>query len=230
MTEIFNIRHEVDLSEYTSVVDNGGNLTQSTAAALAGSAGGMQGVIVDTGSMYGAISFPQLTSGKGRARFYIDPNSLVMATSDRFNVLIVQQSTASRFFIELNYDGSNYEVRARQRRDDNSFASTAFYNISDEPHFLEVYQEYASSDVASDGRLTFWIDGDLQEQLTGQDVFDLSQPDNARFGVQGPDAGTSGTFYLDEFVLNDDGSEIGPFVGTIPVFMSNYRMRRANVS
>ena len=220
ITSIVDINHEPgDLSEYTSTVTDGGRLSVTGAAALVDSFG-MAGLINSTTSIYGEIEFTQFTSGLCRSRIYFDPNALSMATNNRFWLLIVRFNTSSRSLIEFNYDGSNYEVRASLRRDDSSFASTSFYNITDAPHYIEIYLEYASSAVASDGRLTLFIDGAQQEQLTGQDVFDLAEPNNARLGVQGPDAGTSGTPYFDDLVINDTGEEIGaapsPPVGANP--------------
>ena len=43
--------------------------------------------------------------------------------------------------------------------------------------------------------------------MTGIDLFDLDKPDRVRLGALGGiDAGTFGTLYLDEFVLDDDGT------------------------
>lgn len=47
MAELFNIKHEVDLSEYTSVVDVDGHLTAIAGAALAGTAKGLNCYIND---------------------------------------------------------------------------------------------------------------------------------------------------------------------------------------
>src|SRR3990167_10886063 len=58
----------------------------------------------------------------------------------------------------------------------------------------------------------WWVDGVDQGTLTGLDNYNLMADLSFLFRVgatTGIDAGTSGTFYLDELVANDDGSVIG---------------------
>lgn len=214
MAELFNIRHETDLSEYTSTVTDSGDLSQSGAAALAGTSGGMSALIDGTGAIYGERTFSQVTSGTYRFRFYIDPNNLTMAGADTFQVCRILDSSSGRCQVWLRYDGSNYEIRARVQEDDTTWTATNNYDISNAEHYVEVRVVYAASGVASDGTLDLWIDGVLQQQKTGLDIYDTTQPDNGRLGaVSDLNVGTSGTLYLDEFVFRDDGTLIGAYSG-----------------
>jgi hypothetical protein len=211
MAEIFNIQLETDLSEFDSTVTDGGDLSQAVAAALAASSGGLSCLIDDTNSIYGQKNFTELTSVAYRFRFYVDPNSLTMAGSDDFQICRILNSSNGRCQAWLRYDGSSYEIRARVIDDSLTWNATSNYDISDAEHYVEIQVQYATSDVASDGTLTLWIDGAQQELITGLDIYDISKPDNARLGaVSDIDAGTSGTLYLDEFVFRDDTTVIGP--------------------
>ena len=47
--------------------------------------------------------------------------------------------------------------------------------------------------------------------MGGLDLYARSKPDRAQLGaINGIDASTRGTLYLDEFVLRNDATEIGP--------------------
>ncbi|KKM23531.1 hypothetical protein LCGC14_1614290 [marine sediment metagenome] len=208
--EIFHITHEPgDLSEYTSTVTGGGDLSVTGGAALVGSFG-LSVLIDDTGDIYGQVDFTQLTSTAYGLRIYIDPNVLTMAGSDAFDVALVLRSVSDRARIRLRFSGGNYTVSWRVIDDSLGTQATAFYTITDDVHYIEGRVEYASSAVANDAQITLLIDGVQKEQKTGLDIYDVSKPDNVRFGAPGGlDAGTSGTLYLDDFVLRDDATEIG---------------------
>lgn len=209
MAEIFNIRHETDLSEYTSTVTDGGDLSQSAAAALASSNGGLSCLVDDTNAIYGQKDFTQLTNTEYRFRFYIDPNNMTVAGA--FVICRLRDATTTRCYVSFTYDSGNYRIRAIVKKDDFAYSSTSYYNVTDAEHYVEVLVEYASGAAANDGTLTLWIDGSQQEQVTNLDIYDISKPDVAQLGpCSALDAGTSGTLYLDEFVLRDDDTQIGP--------------------
>lgn len=218
MGEVFNIRHETDLSEYTSTQTDSGDLSQSESAALAGSAGGLLCTIDDQNAIYGEKTFTELSNGAYRFRFYVDPNGLTMASADGFVCAWLLNGSSNRALIIFHYDGSNYDVFLRVYDDAVSTNDTAYYDISDSEHYIECRITYASSAEASDGTAELFIDGVSQEELTGLDLYDLSEPDKARLGAcYGVDVGTSGTLYLDEFVLRDDATEIGPVSSSVAV-------------
>lgn len=221
MTGLFNITHDDDnLNEYDSTVTDGGDLSTGTPG-LAGTTARMEVLIDDTTLIYGGVNLSAPVSNKLRWRVYIDPDSLAMGAGDRFLFLRIQRSVAPTTWIQidLGYDGSSYEIRVNVREDDTSNNFTSFYDISDDQHWIEVYVQRASSAIASDGTGDLYIDGVLQEQLSGLDIYDVwSSFVQMRMGmVGGRDAGTSGTLLLDELVANDDGSEIGPVVEGIVI-------------
>ena len=75
VTRLATLTHDTgDLTEYTSTVIDGGDLSVTTAAALAGTSHGLQVVIDDSTAIYGQKDFS--ASALIRFRFYIDPNSL----------------------------------------------------------------------------------------------------------------------------------------------------------
>jgi len=216
VAETFNIELETDLSDFTSTAGTG--LSWSAAAALAGTAGGMAVAITDATARYGHKTFVQLAGTEYRFRFYLDPNSLTMGAGNSFFVARVYDPTTSgRARVELSYSGG-YKITAAVRDDSLTKHATAAWSITDEPHYIEVLVTLASGGAANDGTLDLWIDGAHKEQVTGIDLFDLSQADRARLGPSyGLDAGTSGTIYLDEFVLRDDDTEIGAVGGEPPI-------------
>jgi hypothetical protein len=220
---VFEIGHEVDLSEYTSTVTDSGDLSWSRLAALSGTVGGMQALIDDTTAIYGEKTYTALTGTNYRFRLYIDPNGLTMAANDRFEVAQILNSGLGRASVTLGYDGSSYEVRAAVLDDSSSWQETSLYDITDDQHRIEVLVSYASSDVASDATLDLWVDGASQEQVAGIDLYDLSKPNQARLGAaSGLDAGTNGTLYLDEFVLRDDNVEIGDALPVAPTIRGGF--------
>jgi len=204
MTELFNIGLETDLSEFDTTATDGGDLAQSGAAALAGTAGGMSCLIDDTNQIYGEKTFSSVT--RFRCRFYIDINSLTMADGDVFN--IAKEISSSKIALRLKYTtASGYQINIQCDLDSGTDV-TGDYDISDAEHYIEFDWAAASSPGANDGFLSLYLDGSLQETLSSLDN-DTVTIDRMAFGAFGVDSGTSGTLYLDEMVANDDGSEIG---------------------
>jgi len=228
--EVFNVTHNGgSLAEYDATVTDGGDLSADAAAAMAGSGYGLRAVIDDTSALYGRVDF-SLSSSEFRYRFYFDPNGVSMGNGDEFRLVDFCDSGSIRQFVDVEYSGGAYNIRAQIVDDGGGWDTTGNQAITDAPHYIEVLVEYASSSVASDGRVTLWIDGVQEAQVTGLDIYDVSKPDQARMGAaQGLEATTSGTIYLDEFVLRDDDTAIGPasYGGSVPpVAAHQYRLRR----
>ena len=220
MAEIFRITHESnDLSEYSSTTTDGGDLSTSAAAAMVGSFG-LSFLIDDTNLIEGQKNFTQITSAVYRYRVYFDPNALTMSSGDFFTSVQIREGGNARGNIQVEFDGADYRIRA-QVRDDATTRSTSYYVISDATHYIEARVQYAASAVSADGDLTLWIDGTLKETLGSLDIFDISKPDKAILRADGIDAGTSGTFYQDDFIFRDDDTEIGGAAGTVTVSVSD---------
>jgi hypothetical protein len=213
-----NYKHETgNFSEYGGANTNGGNLTVSSNAALAGTGFGLSFNIVDTNSET-AWSYitPTNTTGKIEVRIHVDPNSLNMA--DLSNCFLVYGNTddwALPYGILLDYTSGSYNIYAVTCRDSGGTTGTSKYNITDEPHCVEIRVLRATDSTSSDGSITLWIDEILKETVSNIDNYDSF--DNLYYVATGYgyNYGTvSGIYYVDEIVIRDDGYYIGPNIYT----------------
>ena len=185
-------------SAWSASKTGGGDLSVTSTAALLGTFG-MQGVINDNTSIFVTDSRPSAES-RYRARFYFDPNSIAMATSDRHYIFHGRNAAGARVLrVEFRWTGTQYEIRAALARDTTSFTNTAWFAISDAPHPIELDWQASTAPGANNGSLTLWIDGLQKANLTGVDN-DTRRVDDVRLGaVAGIDTGTRGTYYFDAF-------------------------------
>jgi hypothetical protein len=185
-------------SAWSSAVTDGNDLSVSPAAALNGSFGA-QALINDNNAIYVTDNTPN-AEPRYRARFYFDPNSIVMADRDAHNLLYGYSDTAAPILrVELrNFKGS-YQLRAAARNDSNGWTNSGWTNINDAPHVIELDWLAASMAGASDGSLAFWIDGRQVASLTGI-ANGTRRIDSVQLGaVAELDSGTRGTYYFDAF-------------------------------
>ena len=214
---IVDIHLNADLSEFTSTVTDGDDLAWSndaTARAVAGTAGAMSCLLDDTTAIYGQKNFNKSTTV--RLRFYIDPNTLTMATGDSFIVFRFAQVSSGLpiFNVNLARTATSYRFQASAYNDAGASAcGSDIIDITDAPHYVEFLGVQAATDVSSDGSYQIWVDGVSKDADTGIDNYNRMNDQNWRIRVgalEGIDAGTSGTFYIDEIAVNDSGVEIGP--------------------
>jgi hypothetical protein len=185
-----------DFSAWTTASTGGGDLSVSAAAALVG-LNGMQVVVNDTTNMTVTDQTPN-AEPHYRARFYFDPNSISMADGLDF-YLLTGYDTSSVFQVQFGFSAGNYRIRLRQTNDSAGTTSTAWINITDASHFIEIEWRAASAVGANDGSATLWIDGVQSSSLSGVDN-DTRRIEYVRLGaVSGLNAGTLGTYYLDAF-------------------------------
>lgn len=214
MSLLFVIGHETgDLTEYTSTVPGDGDLEAHTDAGLHDTTYGLKCTIDDTVAIYGTRNETVPASNEIRFRAYIDPNGLTMAAADLFNFLQPRSSGPQLTLCNLSLyrtAGGDYQIRTTATEDTGS-AAPDFATISDDEHYVEVHIVRATSDVASDGTVQWWVDGADQGTWVALDNFDVFGNMTAfRIGVFGSiDAGTSGVLYLDQIAVRDDSSEIG---------------------
>jgi len=176
-----------------------GDLSVSAAAALINNQG-LQAVIDDTNSIYLSDDSPN-AEPRYRARFYFDPNSILMANADAHIIFSGLKSTSTAVLrMEFSQSSGNYQLRVRVLLDDaTTWVNTNWFTISDTPHSIELDWQAATAAGANNGGLTLWIDGMQQAALTGLDN-DTWRVDLARLGaVTGVDVGTSGAYYFDAF-------------------------------
>ena len=212
MAVIVNIDHSTnDFSQWTSTVEDGGDLSVSAAAAQAGSAYGMSALLDDTTAIYGSINLG-LTTNSVRYRFYIDPNSFTLPTTKAFYACTLITGGSGYLYLQFRFlSGTGYQLRLRMYNDGRAgIVSTAWHVISDAPHYVEIVANRATSNVASDATCELFIDGVSKESLSGIDLFDNWPYDSLRLGITSAPSGVpSGTVYFDQLIVNDDGSPIG---------------------
>ena len=210
MAVIFDIDHEAgNLSEYNSTVTDSGDLSAHADAALAGTGYGLNCLIDGTGSIYGQLTLSS-TYTDFRFRFYFDPNSLTMGQYEAFHVAFIYTSASPWSVARIAYTATGELVF--EPFNDPGNLSPNYAAITDAPHYIEVYGHRAATNVSADGTYEWWVDGVSKSIWTGVDNYDLfAMFQLFRIGaVNGVDAGTSGTIYLDELVIRDDSTEIGP--------------------
>jgi hypothetical protein len=151
--------------------------------------------------------------GRYRARFYFDPNGFDPGESlnhrrTRLFILFEEAPTRRVAALVLRRLGGAYSLMGRARLDDNSQANTAFFPITDGPHFAELDWRRASGPDANDGSFEMWIDGTPMATLSNLDN-SLGAVDFVRLGALSVKTAASGTLYWDEFESRR-ASFIGP--------------------
>ena len=91
-----------------------------------------------------------------------------------------------------------FSVQAQALLDGGGQSSTAFVNVTDAPHAIELDWRRASTAGANDGSLQLWIDGAAVAALGGLNN-DTTAVDMVRLGPQNLQAGASGTLLFDRF-------------------------------
>jgi len=207
-----HIRHERGLAEYESVVQDGSDLVQSSAAALGNTRGGLHITIDDARAVYGSRALGSLDGATAyRFRHYVDPNGLSMP--DHSEITLAQLRRGSSVVVtRLQYATSCYRLYVRYVDDNGTWRSLPTAFISDSGHYIEVLVEFASGPSANDGRITYWIDDLAIGRHESLDLYDKSRrPDHLRLGAPWvSDPTIRGALYVDEFVLREGAEYIGP--------------------
>jgi TolB protein len=186
------------LLAWTSNINDLGDLSASAAAALVGSQG-MQALVDDNNSIYVTDDLPNAET-RYRARFYFDPNTIIMANNDA-HYLFYGYSGASTIVmrVEFRYNKGNYQLRSALRNDSSGWTNSSWFVITDASHFIEIDWRASTAAGANNGGLTLWIDGTQRANLTGIDN-DTRRIDRVQLGaVSGVDTGTRGRYYFDAF-------------------------------
>ncbi|HLE48848.1 MAG TPA: LamG domain-containing protein [Patescibacteria group bacterium] len=217
-TPSVDIDHETgDTSQYTSLTDPDSDLSVTAAAAQNGTNYGLAVQIDDTTATYGRKDITANTSGIARYSFYFDINNLTMSEAgDEFTFANIYNSGVnSTSFVNVKRFSGVYTLRAAIVDDAGAASYTSYYTITDAPHYVEVELKRASTVSSSDGTVQLWIDGVAQETKTGVDNYDrFNDFWSVRLGaVSSIDAGTSGTFYVDELEI---------FTGTPQAILAKY--------
>jgi hypothetical protein len=189
-----------NLTAWSSSSTDGGDLSVSPAAALAGSYG-LRAVVDDNLSISVTDERPA-GERRYRARVYFDPNSIGMASGDThvfFYGYSLSGAPMAVLRLELRHFTSSYQVRAGLLNNSKAWSDTPWIALSDAAHFIEWDWRAASAAGANNGGLTLWLDGVQRSNLSGVDN-DIRPIDRAQLGaVAGIDTNTRGTYYFDAF-------------------------------
>ncbi|HET9907728.1 MAG TPA: hypothetical protein VFQ23_13835 [Anaerolineales bacterium] len=202
----------VNLTTWTSSITDPGRLSISPAAALVDRQG-LQIVLNDNTSTFVTDETPS-AEPRYRVRFYFNPNSIGMANDNAHFIFRGIMGTSTEVMrVEFRFSNGSYQLRAAAATDSSDRLNSNWFTITDSTHFIELDWRAASSGSASNGGLTFWLDGTQQADLVGIDN-DTLRIDRARLGaVAGIDSGTRGTYYFDAFESRRQ-SYIGASTGT----------------
>jgi hypothetical protein len=201
-----------NLSAWSLSVTDGTNLASITGAQLTGSNRGLRALINDANPLYVGDDTP-IGERRYRARFYFDPNSVVMANNDSFSLFYgFQGTTTAMLQVQLRKNGSAYELRVAALDDAGTWLYSNFATITNDAHMVEFDWKAATGTGLNNGTLSWWIDETAKSGIGGMDS-DTRRVDRVRLGaVAGMDVGTSGTIFFDAFRsrrLTYIGAEIG---------------------
>jgi hypothetical protein len=190
------------LAYWSSASADGGDLSATGAAALAGTGMGMQALVNDTAALY--VQDDALNAEtRYRARFYFDPNTLdpgEAAGKLRVRLLLAFNGSNQRVVtLVLRRQTGVYALMGRVRLDDGTRANTGFFTISNAPHLIELRWARATAAGSNNGAFVLYIDDVAVSNLTGLDN-DTSTLEFVRLGVMTvKTALASGTPYFDQF-------------------------------
>jgi len=187
-----------NLSAWSTSVTDGGNLSVTNAAAFSGS-NGMQAVINDNTSIYVNDDTPN-AEPRYRARFYFNPNSIVMLSGDTHYIFQGYAGTSTSVVrCAFRFNSGAYQIRCILLDDSGIWQTSSWQTITNAYHSIEIDWRAATAVGANDGGLTFWIDGSQKGNLTG--IANASRRiDRVALGATAEiDTGTRGTYYFDNF-------------------------------
>jgi len=197
-----------DLSAWSSALIDGGDLSAAVEAALHGSYG--LNVLMNDTTEKSVRDDTPAAEKRYRARFYVNINSLSMEDNEEFGLMyLLNSSNIVGTTIILKYTtATGYEIIMGTKNDAGAYSYINAPNISNGVHAIEFDWKASSAPGANDGTSQLWIDGNLIGSGTGKDT-DTRQVDYVKLGAMNIYAAITGTFFLDDFASNNDGSPIG---------------------
>lgn len=202
-----------DFSQYSYTDTDGNDLSISTEAGLAGTKHGLSVLVDDSHRAYAcaALETPS-TTGVVRARFYVDPNSLRMSDLSQVSFLyLINAGRMDNFaLMKLMKINGRYFLRGVMVDDNGTHRETEAWSIADASHVVEIQIRRAANASSSDATYETWIDGVYKTIMTGVDSYEkFANFQYLSVGLNGIAGNVSGTYYVDEIMVNDDGNEIG---------------------
>jgi hypothetical protein len=178
-----------------------GDLAVTWPAALEG-AKGMRVRIDDQTPIYVTDDTPD-SEVSYTAKFLFDPNSIQWLGNCEFHAIFLGEDLRTSFIkalrIDFGYCHSDFQLRARARKDDMKWKDTSWFNIANQPYEIKIEWHASEAEGMNNGQLMFVIDNVLQANITGIDN-DTFQVDRARLGAMvRNDIYTGGTYFIDAF-------------------------------
>jgi S-layer homology domain len=189
---------------------NGARFSQSCGAQVSVSAGDATPAYVQDNSPAGEATY--------RTRFYINLRTLQMANADRFEVFAaydgadpVPPASAGNAVLKVvvQQTAGVKELVLVARTDSGTEIESAAFPLFAGWRSIELDWAKATAAGANNGRLGLWIDGAVKTGVTALDNDTLSLNYSRWGALNGLDAGTSGTFRMDDFSSQRTGY-IGP--------------------
>lgn len=211
------------LSAWSGAVTDGGKLSVSNQAAMAGTAFGME-VFVDNQTDKYVFDETPVDEPRYRVRFYLDTNDYLPgpAAQDRRARVLLGLDTSPTVtrsltvvLIRLGTQGGQYMMFFRARQNNGTFADSPFINITNGAHWIEVDWQRASTPSGTDGQVRIWIDGGASEGVPTAVISNIANGnqgvDRTWMGTINIKPGASGTLFFDEFESRRQ-TYIGPVV------------------
>ena len=105
---------------------------------------GLQAVINDNNPIYVTDTTPAAET-RYQARFYIDPNSISVASGNAFYLFTGTSGTSTTILrIEYRFFNNNHQLRAELLNDKTNWKTSNWFTISDAVHFIELNWSAAS--------------------------------------------------------------------------------------
>ena len=185
----------------------GVSVTTAASLAPAGTQGMSVPLAAATTAKYLTDNAPGVET-RYRARFYFDPNSIVMANNADHVLFYADSGTTAVLEVDFGYTtAGGYRLRVRNRDNASAWNNSVWVNVTDAPHFLELDWQYGTS-----GSLAWWLDGTTQAPPANINN-STRRIDRVRMGaVANVDTTTNGTMYVDAFESRRQ-TYIGPFPG-----------------
>jgi cysteine-rich repeat protein len=193
-----------DLSAWSDAQTNLGDLVVDPSAAMAGTTQGLLANVDSTTGLFVEDELPE-DENRFRARFYLDPTAFDPGepVHRRSRVLILLEDGPTRRVgaIVLRRQQGQYGIMGRARLDDGAQADTGFFDITAEPHRVEIDWLRSSGPDANDGRFVLSIDGAVVSTLTGLDN-SRSSVDRIRLGGLSLKGTANGPLKMDHYESN----------------------------
>lgn len=188
---------ENDLSDFDATDDADNKLTVGAAAARNGSFG----MIIDpegTATIaYGELAGPT-DDVEMSCETWLRISPLTMANGDSMQIMQLLMDTGSiPLILELNCDGTGKYIRIGSYDDGDNLATGAAYYLSSGWYRVTIVLKVATAPGANNGYARMLVNYRLKGGITGIDN-DTREVDKCRYGTWYADAGSTGTFHMDD--------------------------------